>query len=405
MKVAILAERYPVDDGAGGIGVRFWEMAQVLSTSHQVRVLVPRPSEFSHPNVELLCAEAASWQGLLDWCDVALFGDMPDPEKLLMAYRLGRLIVCDNAVPIEQLHYPELRTAANREHVYRQLVAAFELQVLVSDIFLTRSAVERATLLSAMAIAGRLNHDTLAGDATLGPLIFDVPIGFNTDSAAKARDAQPRLDMVDYTWNGGIWDYFNAPAVIEALSSEDKPPTVRFMYPCGDGNWVTGGRDLKREAGARGLLNAIDFRDESIPHRHRDGYLLSTRALLSIAHPGIENETCIRLRLRDAFLCNLPVIVDAYGMTGQYVRACGIGLAVASADERELRQAMRALVADADLYETCRRNLADQARSVLLDDTMAPLLARLSAGAHAVDRNRRDLRERIEQWPLLSHEV
>ena len=109
MKLALFSGRYPVDSFLGGIGLRSWELAQVFSEEFEVRIVAPRKSDFKSSNLNIFAVNKNEDCESLKWCDVALFSDMPNPSLLYAAHHMNKIIVCDNAVPIEHIYYKEIK--------------------------------------------------------------------------------------------------------------------------------------------------------------------------------------------------------------------------------------------------------------------------------------------------------
>ncbi|WP_197370589.1 hypothetical protein, partial [Streptomyces clavuligerus] len=131
--------------------------------------------------------------------------------------------------------------------------------------------------------------------------------------------------------------------------------------------------------------------DKPVGHRERDGWVKAARALVFTGGRTAENATCHRLRLRDAALYRLPVVVDPYGASGDLVRALGIG-PVADPDTPDaLAGALLAATADGPPRTGYLTALDRAAGRFTLERTLRPLLAWLDTGHRAPDRNTPDL--------------
>lgn len=395
MKLVMFAAPYRVDEHLSGVGLRLWELAQVLAAERITVTIAAAPrargaSALSWPGVHIVDFTEDTWPLLVEDCEAVLTTDLPDPRVLLAAHDAGRLIVTENAVPYEHLDYTSLRADADPQARYGDILDAFRVQTLLSDHFLARSEPERAGLLAALATAGRLTVAHHALSPTLDHLISLLPIGFNRFSAAHAADAAVSALPVDLLWNGGIWDYLDPIAALTALAAlrdDGVLLSMRFLYPAVSDIPAAG--HLPEQVHALGLDGQVDIAGEALPYTARDGHVKPARVIVCLGKDGIENHTCHRLRLRDALLYRLPVLIDSHGASGMWAKAHGIGAAIDPADTTALAVAMRSLAHDTatrrihtEAITACRDRLSYEANT-------EGLLRFLDTGRRAPDSGNR----------------
>ncbi|GAA2254426.1 hypothetical protein GCM10010232_49380 [Streptomyces amakusaensis] len=392
-RIGILAGPYPVDDRLGGIGLRLWEIAQVLADAgHQVTVCTPRVSDFTHPGVTLV---AGREEEVTASSDAVITTDLPETRLLLAAYEHGALLVAENAPPIEHLHFDAFN-GPGAEALYRDTVARWRLQLLLSDHLLVRSEAERASTLGALVAAGRMSALHHRAGADLAALVSLVPIGYNRHSLHTAGKAIPREDArCEVLWNGGVWDYCHPAPVLHALAADRtsglrlrllyEPPPERLQ-------------PLLAAAAELGVEERLLLPGEPVAHRARDAWVKAARTVVITGGRTAENMTCHRLRLRDAALYRLPVVVDGHGATGDLVAALGIGPVADPGRPQELAAALRRAVVDGPERERFLTAL-DHARApsgrFALECRLAPLLDLLASGHRAPDRTDRRHRDSI----------
>lgn len=332
-------------------------------------ILIEGASDFAHPGIQFAAADNGRWADVLDSADAVLFNDLADPRMLLYAHERGRVIVSENAVPLEHLEYAAVHGADDPDAVYREIVDGFRLQMLVSDHVIVRSPVERASVMGALVTLGRVSSSTYS-DPRLADLVTLIPIRFNrhSDVHAAAARAGPSIDVI---WTGGIWSYFDAESVVDAvaLAREDGTPlSLTFLY-----------------GGPRNPGPGVEVVRDPIPHMERDWWLKAARATACVAREGVENETCHRLRLRDALLYRLPVVVDTFGATGDLVERLGIGLVVDPRDRPALADALIRAARDESLREKILDRLDAVRERHRLEVTAEGLLRFLRRGQRAYD--------------------
>ncbi|MFF1678426.1 hypothetical protein ACFVYG_20605 [Streptomyces sp. NPDC058256] len=398
--IGILSGPYRVDDQLGGIGLRLWEIAQVLADAgHHVTVAAPHPSDFAHPGVRII---ADRENEVLDSCDVLLTTDLPDTRLLLKAYEQGTLIVAENAPPIEHLHFDTL-AGPDAQSLYEDTVARWRLQLLLADHLLIRSEAERASTLGALVATSRMSAAHHHTDRGLSHLVSLVPIGYNQHSLAAATKA-PRVEdgVCDLLWNGGIWDYCHPAPVLAALTHlRDPAPTLRLLYEPSPPRRAA----LQEQAEELKVADRVLWPSGPIPHRGRDGWLKAARALVITGERTAENMTCHRLRLRDAALYRLPVVTDGYGATGDLVRGLGIGPVVDPADPEALAAALHQATSDGPARTQYLTALAGAQDRFTLEQHLTGLLDLLDVGRPAPDRgqsrHRNTIRDLLDQHPAL----
>jgi glycosyltransferase involved in cell wall biosynthesis len=388
MSVAFVVPSYRVDSYMAGIGVRAWELAQTLAPHMPVTIVAKGESDLRADGVRLVPASESSWPDAVRECDAAVFFDMPDTRVMLAMHRAGKLVISDNFVPIEHLEYHNVRRADAPDAAYNDLVARFKLQLLLSDHFIARSRVARATLVAGLSLVGRLNYLHYDQSARLDHLLSLIPIGFNRESLRHAEAAPASLPAVDFVWSGGLWDFYDPVSVIEAiglLNRDGVPVTIRFMYMPPPDQVLEEAKRLTSAARECGVEHLVEFYSDALPHNERDGVVKSARAGICIGKDGIENYTSIRLRLRDTFLYGLPLVVDSHGATGDLVRALDVGLAVNSEDVDSIASALARMKSDTETYQRFTRNIELVRRDYQLDLHARKLIEVVKRGRQAPD--------------------
>lgn len=385
-KIVIFASSYTIGSNMGGIGIRLWELAQVLSKYHRVQIVTDSPSDFKYNNIKFTIFNEEDWRGLVDNCDTIISTDMPDTRILMYAHAKNKQIITENAVPIEHLEYSSVVNSSSPDQTYEEIMARFKLQVLLTDHFISRSLIGKQTLITSIAMMGRLNYTNYNPAKDLKIILSYIPIGFNRESDAHAGNSWFSSEKSDYIWNGGIWNYFDANMIPKAVSKALKMNSdisVMFMYTPPENQYIPEYIMLKEAVDNLNLHQKIRFISEDIPHYERDGYLKNTKAIICIGKDTIENYTCHRLRLRDVFLYRKPIIIDKYGATAQLVREYGIGITVGN--DEELVKALKTIKEDNNLYCSLVNNIEKIREQFVIENNIQNLLGFLNKGEKAPD--------------------
>lgn len=389
MSIAFVVPSYRVDSYMAGIGVRVWEFAQALAPHMPVTIVAKEESDLCASGVRFISAKESSWPDAVQECKAAVFYDMPDTRIMLAMHRAGKLLISDSAVPIEHLEYHNIRCGEAPEAAYDDLVMRYKLQLLLSDHFIVRSQVARATVVACLSLVGRLNYVHYNRSARLDHLLSLIPIGFSRQSLQHAAATPASLPVVDFVWNGGIWDFYDPVSVVAAidlLNRAGTPVTIRFMYMPPPDQVLKEAQQLAAAVQEFGVGHLVDFHSDALPHYERDGVVKSARAGICIGKDAIENYTSIRLRLRDTFLYGLPLVVDHHGATGDLVRSLDIGFAVDTEDIRSLASALARVKSDVHTYQRLTRNIERLRPEYQIDLHVRKLIEIVNRGQPAPDK-------------------
>lgn len=334
-----------VEDRLGGIGLRIAEFAQVLSERFNVRVAVDDLEGAANVgDAELV--ENSDWDQLVGDSDAVFFFDLPDRQHLEAAVAKRRLIVCENAAPIEQLEYPSLLAGHDPAGRHTAMVADFRRQLEVSHHFLARSRVERATLAANLCLVGRLDPSSIAKSRTADQLISLVPIGFG----AQALDEEAASEVVpsaDALWTGGMWTYFAPHLLVEAVAlchRDGTEITAQFLHARPERDTAGVIEGLRKRTDELGIEHAVGFETKPLNRSERAQRIRGARVLVAVARPGLENESCVRLRARDSRLFAVPTIVDPFGATAEELHRDELAVVLAKTTAEDLAEALKSCV-------------------------------------------------------------
>ncbi|MGG0208466.1 hypothetical protein [Bacillus mycoides] len=387
-KVLFLATPYDIGSNMSGIGLRIWELAQVLCNYFEVSILSDKPIDIKHKGISCKIFDEDTWRTEIDKVDTLICYDLPDPRILLYAYNNRKQIITENAVPLEHLDYSNVKNADNPNDFYQSIVSVFKLQVLLSDYFITRAPIEQNTLVTSLALLNRINYTTYQKKTQLSSLLTYIPVGFNDFSEIHKHQVTTADSHYDFVWNGGIWDYYNAsmiPNSIHQLKLQGQSVNFLFMYMPPDNQLIEEVAITQELTETLGVTKEITFYQKPISHFDRDAFFTNTRAFVCVGRNSIENHTCHRLRLRDVFLYEKPIIVDGYGATADLVRQFQIGIVINN--QAELNQALNKLKNDESYYQLLISNIKNTKHLFKFENNIQELVQFIHSGQKAPDEN------------------
>lgn len=316
------------DDVITGIGLRFAEFALALSNACEVTVYGAQPPAWLADRVHHVDT-ATQWAHVLKNTDVVLFTDDVDLDHFYTTLATGCLIVSEISPPLEHLDYPSLRRGAPGRALRRSQMS-FREQARFSDHIIVRSSVERTTMLGALGALGVLKPTDLATSRLLAHRLTLVPIGFTGPVNAGATGVWTTAPRWDLVWSGGLWSFYDPFVLIEAIALGRRhglaPVTTAFLHASNHPDTAVTIAELKARVDALGLGDAVAFVTEPMPQDLRDRVVTQARATVALGRPGIENETCVRLRVRDNRRFGIPLLVDGHGATARELSADGLAV-------------------------------------------------------------------------------
>ncbi|MDQ5853496.1 MAG: glycosyl transferase family 1, partial [Chloroflexota bacterium] len=252
-----------------GPGIRYWEMARVLSARQPVILIAPHPIDLqstSFTTGSYTWGDAASLASWLRDADVVVangFVLMAHPE----VGQLTRPLALDlyDPIPLENLELyrtapDEQRLAQNREDT-----ALLARQLAAGDFFLCATERQRDLYIGALMAAGRVTPTRVDRDPLLRDLIDVLPFGLPAEPPIKQhaalRGVVPGIGAADsiLLWTGGLWDWLDPLTLVCAMPRVvARHPNTRLVFLAGQhpGNVpaMRAPQEAQRLASSYGLL-------------------------------------------------------------------------------------------------------------------------------------------------------
>ncbi|WP_327141318.1 hypothetical protein [Nocardia sp. NBC_01327] len=337
MTLLLDAGDYPLGQTTiSGIGLRVAELAAALA--HHFPVRIYSPATGAQEPVSVGGAEvttiAADWSNLLADAEVVFFFDMPDPSRIQQANGAGKLIVSENAPPIEHLEYPRLRPGGVFDTVtYQRLIDTYRMQLTHSHLFTARSHIGRVTLIANLCAYGLLRIEDLDRSRRLDHRITTIPIGYSTTTVGAHHHCGDEVggQRNEVLWTGGLWQFYDPAAAVRGVAAARANGIeicLRFLHAAPHPDTHAVRAEITRTGLELGIAEQVVLHTDPIRHDDRDRYLRNAAGLICLARRGIENETSVRLRVRDSRLYGMPLLVDPFGATATELAHDGLAIAV-----------------------------------------------------------------------------
>ncbi len=389
-----------------GPGVRYWEFARVLGQRFRVKLIVPPfvpmdsiPLSEDLPASLHVCTRLQELRRLVEDCDIIV-----TLGGVLFFYpflgELGKLLVSDmyNVSLLEDLQRQAGADMSRQLTSHENFLSALRAQLRVSDFFICAGEKQRDFWLGTLSAMGRINPYTYQHDPTLRRLIDVVPFGLpektpqHTRAVLKGVYKSIAPDDKVILWGGGIWNWFDAPALIKAmpLILQQRPDVKLFFMgtkpPFNNPIDMLGTEqaiDLSKELG---LYERYIFFNDWVPYNERQNYLLEADIGVSLHLDHAETRFSFRTRLLDYLWTALPIVSTAGDVMSENLAAQDLAYVVAPGDVNGVAQTILTLLDNPTLRADYAARAQQVAASYRWESVTQPLVKFCAAPYEAPDK-------------------
>jgi GT2 family glycosyltransferase/glycosyltransferase involved in cell wall biosynthesis len=351
-----------VSSRMAGPAIRAWNMAEVLSGEHDVRLIslnqhsdcsmvTDCPAEFDVRQVA-----PRSMGPELDWAQlVVLQGHVLEHVPSLKTS--NHLVIADIYDPmhLEQLEQGRDLDDDQRTQVVDAVTAVLLTQLRRGDFFLCASQRQRQRhfWLGHLAAIGRLSPTVYDADPTTRSLLAVAPFGLPGKPPQRTgpglRDTLglgPREKVV--LWAGGVYSWFDPLTLLHAAHRlRTEHPDLRLVFlgmrhpnPDVPGMGMAG--QTRRLAHNLGLTGKQVFFNETwVPYADRQNWLLDADAGVTTHFEHVETTFAFRTRVLDYLWAELPIVTTDGDAFGELVAAEELGVVVPAEDPVALAAALQ----------------------------------------------------------------
>ncbi len=346
-----------VGPGMGGVGIRASELAGVLRAHGEVTLAVAEAGG-DLEGIELVEFNPHDPRALaphLDRADVVVARPQW-PLAMRMMRRSGARLIFDIYDPDT---FATIEHYAERSPRRQRLMAAFSVDRLTEALrighhFICASERQLYFYLGAMLAEGLISPAAYERDDTFRSVIDVVPFGVQADPPRRSggptvRDHFPAICPDDEVvlWNGGIWDWLDAPTAIRGVAAlAERRPGVRLVFMGGSsGRLHRAEREARDLASELGIIDrSVFFNDGWVPYERRADWLLDASCAISTHRSHLETRLAFRTRLVDCFWAELPAVCTAGDELGERVERDGLGVTVPEGDAEAVASALDAVL-------------------------------------------------------------
>jgi glycosyltransferase involved in cell wall biosynthesis len=368
-----------------GVAIRTYELARAAQPVADVTLAAREPRSTGVPDVEVVTyrqhdptalrehiAQAdvivarPQWPTVTRWLrrsDAKLIFDVYDPE------------------PFEVLEFLANRSRV-RSLVQTLTIDRFSEAFRIGQHFMCASERQRDLWLGFMLAERAIRPSAYDRDQDLRQTIDTVPFGLPSTpppmNGAGALRAYFGLDAADEVllWNGGIWNWLDAPVAIRAMAILIKDrPRARLVFMGSSENGPA--QRATREAHAIAVQlelkdKHVFFHEGWVAYQDRAAWLLDANCAVSTHREHLETRFAFRTRILDCFWSGLPVVCTRGDDLADRVERDDLGATVGPADAEDLARACQQVLGRGrDAFE---HQLAHAARHFEWPTVAAPLV-------------------------------
>jgi len=373
----VLLSQDPVGKKMAGPGIRYFEMAKVLSKHFKVTLLTPNKSDISSPGITIKSYSHSTILNLIPQNSYLI----SQPQK----YRVLRRLKSKNIKLISDLYAPAFIEVKEHKrycafhirtlHVLNQYYL-FYLQIYFADIILCANPRQKEL------------YQKMARKMFLKKKIIDVPFGLSDknpnfidkDRVYKKFSNIRKTDKI-ILWGGGVWNWFDPLTCIKAIEIiSKKRDDVKLVFmgvkhpnpKIRDLEMVNSAVDYCKE---NNLLNKfVFFNFDWTPYNERVDYLLSSKIGISAHFNNLETRYSFRTRILDYLWADLPMVATKGDYFAQLIKKHNLGKVVNYNDPRAMSEAIEMVLEKTCVY---RENIEKVKNNFTWENNLKKLITKI----------------------------
>jgi glycosyltransferase involved in cell wall biosynthesis len=378
-----------VGEKMAGPGIRYQNLADQIAKVATVTLGVFYSSKQApvQADIQPVKSFGDSYKPIFDKHDV-IFAQWVSNEMLRYAHETGKIIIIDlyAPVPIEylaSLEFASKKIAPAKELEFTGLLETYKQYLTLGDYFVCSNDRQRDFWLGFMTSANIFtptNYGSLVGAEKIGLCPMGIP---STPPSAKKLELRKRAGLAkdDFVllWTGGIWDWFDAKVVIEAVKLLDNPKIKLVFMGTKHPNTKIYKEEMSESTAARKLAQDLNltnktvfFLDGWVDYKDRANYLMDTNAAIYADKLSVETRFSHRTRVLDHIWAELPTICSKGDYLSDLLSDKGMCLAV-ERTPKSFAAGIKKAYDEPGLLSEIKSNISDQRHLFTWDELSTEL--------------------------------
>lgn len=359
-----------------GPGVRYHEMARVLSRRHAVTLASPYPNALELPGVKRALLAPESFDALLAGADAVLVqGLLLGRYPALQSVKVPLIVDLYDPMLLEGLHLFGDRPAARRMYSHDRLLALTLAQLHAGDYFLVANRTQRDFYMGMLTAVNRLNPLWAEGGIDGERLVGVVPMGIPAEPPHRPERGERGPLIV---WAGGVWDWMDPLTAVRAVALvREAHPGVRLALwgmrrPNPDVPVPAMAARVRALVAELSLEGHVAFEDW-VPYEERGPRLADADIGLSLSRPSLEARYAHRARILDYLWAGVPVVATKGDPLAARVAREGLGAVVPAARPERLARVLAELIEQPRRCDAIRGRIAALRPKLAWERAVRPL--------------------------------
>lgn len=382
-----------------GPGIRTWELAKLLAVEHSVTLLTSSRTDLQDPRLTIALATHESVERFANVHDVMISqGQVLSRYPFLAQHPIVKMIDLYDPSPIGFLETSLVGDLTAQIETHHSLVRDHYGYLRAGDVFLCASERQWDFWTGMLMAVGRINPAVYVDNKMLRNLLVVAPYGVPafppTHRRKVLKGVWPGINADDVVvlWGGGLWEWFDPIAAVEAMNLiQRKRSDIKlfFMGVKRPNASVTTSRtamETIKRAEDLGLANCCVFFNDWAAYEDRENFLLEADLGLNIHRHNLETRFSFRTRMMDYIWAGLPIITTEGDPLSDLVKQNRLGMTVPCGNIELLAEA---IIQAADAPETRRvwkNNCRSTAEEFRWDRVFEPVVAWCRAPSPAKDK-------------------
>lgn len=361
-KKIVVVSSDSIGEKMAGPGIRYFQIASMLSKKHEVVLLVPNKVT-PVKNLNIVQLTTKNLKMSMKQADIIIIQGMTMFKYSFIKKFKGSIII--DLYDPTMLEMLEIRT---RKSEYSIDLDIIKEQLKYGDYFICASEKQKDLWIGMLLAIGRITPIDYNKDKSLSGLIGIVPFGIEQSTPTKRSNPYLKFSNIKeddkiLVWGGGIWDWLDPFTLIHALynivQTRDDIKIV-FMgtkHPTQSSIQMKAANEAISLAEKYDLIGKSIFFNDWVPYAERDQFLMYAFAGVSFHINHLETRYSFRTRILDYIWCQLPMILTEGDLLADIIQENICGITVKEKDIGAIEEAIIRLVDDENLYQTFKINL------------------------------------------------
>lgn len=369
-----------------GPAIRAWEIAGIISSSHEVVVLSSNKPKLNNRNFKIYQYSSKELTKQLKDADLLITQKITLKMAVLAKkYKVKVILDAYDPITIEALEQKRTDKINDRIEVNKILLLEQGLSFYFADSVICASEKQRDLWLGVLSSMNRLTPAEYDRDNSLRKLIDIVPFGLSKEPPQKGSTDMLKkkfgiLDS-DFTliWGGGIWNWFDPLSLIKAVKAVSSNIPVKLVFMGVDHpnekiprmEMVNKAIELSKDLG---LYNKIVFFNLGwVDYQDRSNYLMNADVGVSTHYDHLETRFSFRTRILDYMWAELPIIATRGDSFAGLIEESSIGQVVDYSNIDSIEKAIINLYKNKQFYLDCKKNIHNVKKQFYWERCIEPL--------------------------------